>query len=1054
MLKLIGITKEYPLADEKVLALKGIDLEFREKEFVAILGHSGCGKTTMLNVIGGLDKYTDGDLIINGVSTKLFKDRDWDLYRNHSVGFIFQTYNLIMHLSVIENVELALTLVGIDRKERRERAKRALASVGLAGQEYKRPNQLSGGQMQRVAIARAIINDPDILLADEPTGALDSDTSVQIMEILKELAKDRLIIMVTHNPELAEEYGSRIVRVADGKIVSDSNPYDSSVEPAEAPEEEPVEEPAKTKAGVPKRDLHIFKSRRRKNHTSMSYKSALTLSGKNLLTKRARTTLTSIAGSIGIIGIAIVMALSSGFGSFVNVTAENTLSQYPLSIQASSLNLTTVLSSLMQVGVNPDELTKYPDVDDKATIGLNAMLSNLLTTEGLGSILSRNDLTSLKKYLDANFDKKLGTLEYNYGLDMHLYTNFSPDSTVDHDYYYKVNPFYARIDSQLGEVLGSLSDSGIMDSMGLGGLTDMISSAAGSYGSMIPVWDELSPNQELLESQYELLGAEEYGSRWPQNKNELVLVVDEYNNIDDLQAFTLGLVNPGALGDVFDLGGLLGGVGDNTDQTGALADRKFTFEELLNLEYKLLLSGDYYYFDETAGTWNIQRYQEVADDKVQAMVDLIDERATTLEVVGIIRRREGVDVGSINGVIAYTPELGQWMISAAYGSEVARAQNTAKIIYTDTKDRVVAEEYYLVNTDDVGNRTYGDKLATCTYFPVNEKLVPLANNPLAEPVWTYPEGATEESIHFVESVLVRGGTGFSLRVPLYNATGYSYFDKVNITDAKDAHSPSVTAKYHVVVGHDNAKYMMSNLKCNDDHTVTEKNYNAWMQALGCANVNAPSSISIYPQSFDAKDAIIELLKNYDREQQAIRDQKIADIQADPELTEAEKKAAIRSIEMSYSDLQYNDTIGVLMSSITTIIQAITYVLIAFSSISLVVSSIMISIITYTSVMERTKEIGILRSIGARKRDISRVFNSETFIIGALSGIIAVLFTLLLTLPVNAILLSYTGIPNLVTMLWWHPLLLIGLSVGLTFIAGLIPSRIAAAKDPVLALRSE
>ncbi|MBQ4443302.1 MAG: ABC transporter ATP-binding protein/permease [Clostridia bacterium] len=1020
MLKLVGITKEYPLGnEEKAVALKGIDLEFRRKEFVSVLGHSGCGKTTLLNIIGGLDRYTTGDLFINGVSTKRYKDKDWDTYRNHSVGFVFQTYNLIMHLTVIENVELALTLVGVDRKERHERARQALEAVGLKGEENKRPNQLSGGQMQRVAIARAIINNPEILLADEPTGALDSDTSVQIMDILAELSKDRLIIMVTHNPELAEQYSTRIVRLTDGKVVGDTNPFteaDAEAEAKETDEEEAAEsgaQPDATDAAAEgKKESKVgFMSRRRRkkerDHTSMSYKSALLLSGKNLLTKRARTTLTAIAGSIGIIGIAIVLALSSGFSSYVNATAENSLSQYPLTIQGSSMSMSSLVSIFMGATLSGGEgYEAYPDTSE---VSFNPIMGTILGH--IEDIIGKNDIKGLKAYLDDNFNKDWGTVKYDYDITMHIYTDFDSQGALN---YYKINPYAARVQDQLKAVIDV--GEGTAASTVLGGLSkeDLVG-MFNSYSSMFNVWDELSTDQKLLESQYELIG----GS-WPSSPTDVVLVVDKYNHIDDFVAFALGLSNPNDAGAV-----IAAGLDTEHPENNPLYNWAYTSEQLMEkLHYQLMLESSYYSFNEDTATWEFVPYLRLENDMTDAVKDLIeptqngvkneDCRAVTLNVSGVIRMREGVSAGSINGNIAYTKDLVNYMMQTALSSDLLKAQRAMAVTYkgrggdNSKADKI---EYYMSGINAASPITGRTLLGTAEYYYADaEGGVETYHD---TPRYTYAEGVTAADITFLE----KSGTGITFEskwgqygVGSEKRTGYDTF----------ANSKMVYHKL-VTTGDDDDYYGMSEADVVGELKNAE--YCEWLHKLGYAIEEEPYSVSIFASSFENKDKILKLLDDYSETEGG-------------------------------SELHYNDTVGTLMSGITLIIQAITYVLIAFSSISLIVSSIMIAIITYTSVMERTKEIGILRSIGARKKDITRVFNSETFIIGLMSGLLASFVTWVLSIPVNAILYGYTKIAHLAVVAWWHPVLLVGLSVLLTAIAGFIPSRIAAHKDPVLALRSE
>ena len=1011
MLKLQGITKEYPLTnDEKVLALKGIDLEFRRCEFVSVLGQSGCGKTTLLNIIGGLDHYTDGDLFINGVSTKQYKDHDWDTYRNHSIGFIFQTYNLIMHLSVIENVELALTLSGVDKKERRERAKEALKSVGLEGQEFKNPNQLSGGQMQRVAIARALINDPEILLADEPTGALDSETSVQIMEILKEIAGERLIIMVTHNPDLAYQYSTRIVKLMDGKVIDDSKPYDSETEPEgelkpEPVEDEEQEEQAEAPAQegeseqAPKKRRNPFHKSGKGGKTSMNYLSALNLSGKNLWTKRARTLLTSVAGSIGIIGIAIVLALSSGFGSYVQNTAANALSRYPLTITGSDMNVSSVASIFLNATLNGNNgLEEYPTDGE---IGYTSVLGSML--QHLDVIFAKNDLPTLKVYLEEKFDPKWGSVKYNYDLDLHLYTNYASDDSTGNTYY-KVNPYAARVVEQLNNVLGS-SDS--LKKMLSGTASfDQVVANLDSYSSMFAIWDELTQDQELLESQYELVAGE-----WPKDKTDLVFVVDKYNHIDDYMAFALGLANPNDAGKVVmsGIGTLLGD--DEPDEENPLSKNVAAQTILDNLHYQLMLESDYYSYDAPNNAWVSVPYAHLADDKTPEVRNLVDPYledgvtpnpnyiATQLNVTGIVRLKKGVGSGAINGLIAYPHELIEWMIEAAKSRELVESQLSIKTTYQGqgAKNKTDYVEYAIAGSDIASPYSGAKVIAYERYYYDGEY---------------HTEPRLEHGAYWNEDTyqrLVQNGTGITATRTYYQGSTTGYYRTP---------APGDYAYRNVLTG--------EALKDSIDYGKT-------LTSFGYADLDSPSSISIYSSDFDNKDKIVKLLDDFASYQ-------VVD----------EEGAVIRE----GSDLQYSDMVGTMLSAITLIIQAITYVLIAFSSISLVVSSIMIGIITYTSVIERTKEIGVLRSIGARKKDITRVFNSETFIVGTISGLLAVFVTWILTFPANAILKHYTDISGLVSIAWWHPLLLIGLSIFLTAVAGFIPSRIAARKDPVTALRTE
>ncbi|HOL60323.1 MAG TPA: ABC transporter ATP-binding protein/permease [Clostridia bacterium] len=855
MLKLVDIKKEYisgskyskefPLS--KVEALKGVTLEFRPQEFVAVLGPSGCGKTTLLNVIGGLDQYTSGELYINNQSTKHFTDYEWDKYRNGQIGFVFQNYNLIMHQTVLSNVEMALTLIGVSKSERKRRAIAALESVGLGDQIHKNPNQLSGGQMQRVAIARAIINDPKIILADEPTGALDSESSIQVMDILKKLSEDRLIIMVTHNNELAEQYASRIVRLVDGKVIADSNPYESDFK-EDTELVETSKNPFKRLANKVRRN----KKRAGQKTPHMSYASSFKLSLSNLNTKKARTALTSFAGSIGIIGIALVLAISSGFSNYITSTEESALSRYPIAIQKEgidSLSMSSILNILSKTDKNKQ---KYPNIDG-AYVG--KFLGNV--TDNISTIVYENDLERFKAYVDEYFDSTYASVKYNYQSTLHIYSNY-----LDENDYIKVNPFDDIMDQYIPEFLKKLiADSG----------NNFVSSVVKSMS----VWDELISNENLLRDQYDIVGSQ-YGSRWPQNKHEVVLVLDEYNQIPDYMVLAIGLLSPDKVMDVF-----------NPDSEVFKTQMKF--EDLIGLKYRVMSSADYYYQDEN-GAW--KKYETTAN----LPKDYIEENSIEIEVVGIVRPNERCKAPSINGAIGYTKELSDYIIQRASAHPAVKAQQE---------------------------------------------------------------------------------------------------------------SPD----HNIVDGFDLSK---------------KEDYDNLMVKMGVADLNKPSSIMFYVTSFESKDRVIEFIDGYN------------------DYSKLQGKHGIK----------YTDTLGAMIASINEISNAITRVLIAFSAISLIVSSIMIGIITYISVLERTKEIGVLRSLGARKKDISRVFSAETMIIGFISGLIGVSLTYVFSVPINTVLEKNLGIKAIANLVWWQALILIAMSIGLTVISGFIPSRIASKKDPVKALRSE
>lgn len=837
MLQLKDIKKQYVTGDTTVQALKGINLQFRKNEFVSILGPSGCGKTTMLNIIGGLDKYTSGDLIINGVSTVEYKDADWDNYRNHSIGFVFQSYNLIPHQTVLGNVELALTLSGVGKKEKRERAIKALQQVGLGDQLNKLPNQLSGGQMQRVAIARAIVNDPEIVLADEPTGALDSETSIQVMQLLKQIAKDRLVIMVTHNPNLADKYSSRIVRLLDGQVIEDTNPYEAKDSELEH------KKPGKKAA--------------------MSIWTAFSLSLRNLFTKKARTILTAFAGSIGIIGIALILSLSSGFQNYIYDVQQDALSNYPLTINSTNVDMASFFQSS---GSNQDR-EEYPDDD---TVHSNSFLGDMFNS--MTDSIVQNDLKSLKKYLEENIDRsKISGIQYTYNFNYNIYTEDG----------YKLNPY------EMPDVLKQMLQGNNM---------------AGLYESMMKsatTWSEMMDNPTLIQSQYDLLEG-----KWPSSAGEILVVVDRYNSIPDYNLYQMGFKSENEL--IYSVMEMLARQqlpDASPEEIKQLAiammqsmgiqyeesEENFSFDEILGTKYKVLLDSDYFIEGQNADGQKIYVQDLEADmtDKLQS--------AFSLEIVGIVRLRENVSSGALSTPVVYTNALTDYIINATNAS------------------------------------------APVAYQRANPDIDVTTGKP-------FESGRTMDNV---------------------------------------------------------------------------------LSLMGVADKDTPASISIYPTSFNNKAYVIDVINQYNRDMPD--EQKIS----------------------------YTDYMGVLMDSVSIIINAITYVLIAFVSISLVVSSIMIGIITYISVLERTKEIGILRSIGASKRDISRVFNAETVLVGLLAGILGILVTILLNVAlINPIIASLAHIYNVASLPLGGALILIIISVLLTLVAGLIPSGIAARKDPVVALRSE
>lgn len=867
MLKLKNIKKTYVSGDEKVEALKGINIEFRKSEFVSILGQSGCGKTTLLNIIGGLDRYTSGDLIINGKSTKDFKDRDWDAYRNYSVGFVFQSYNLIGHQTVLSNVELALTISGVSRKERKQRAIKALEEVGLKEQIHKRPNQLSGGQMQRVAIARALVNNPDIILADEPTGALDTKTSVQVMEILKKISKDKLIIMVTHNPELAEKYSSRIIKILDGKITDDSDPIEHQKEEK-------------------KKDT-------KKRRTSMKFLTALRLSLNNLMTKKGRTILTSFAGSIGIIGIALILAISTGVQNYINKVEEDTLSSYPITIEESTVDMSSLMQSMS--GENTDNAENKEEEKVYSADIMNDMITTLSNKK------QSNNLKELKKYLDDGdneITKNSNSIKYGYDLNINLYRANTDNEIV------RVNP------------------STVMNAFGMGDMIEAQNNSAMSsvFGSSMmtntDICFEMLDNQQLLESQYDLVKG-----NWPKQYNEVVLVLKEDGRIDDYTLYSLGLKDQSELKDKWKAVENGEKLDENQESTS------YSYDDLLNLQFKLLLNSDYY--QKQNGLWV---NKEDDDNYLKEKIN----NAETVKVVGIIKQNEQSAVStSVTSGIGYTKQLKEYVVEKSNDAQIVKKQKENKDVNVFSGLKFPTDE----DTSSTENLTTEQRMAM------------------------------------------------------------SKLSSEEIAKMMEAYSANKDASY-------------------------EKN----LQKLGAVDIDTPTSISIYPKDFESKDKISSAIEEYNQKQ--------------------------RDDGKEENTISYTDIVGTMMKSVSQIINTISYVLIAFVAISLIVSSIMIGIITYISVLERTKEIGILRAIGASKKDISRVFNAETLIIGLISGLIGIGITVLLTLPINSMIYAVTGVKVVTAVPFKAGVVLVLISMFLTIIAGLIPAKIASKKDPVIALRTE
>lgn len=854
MLKLIDIKKDYIMGNDTVHALKGININFRNSEFVSILGPSGCGKTTLLNIIGGLDRYTSGDLVINGTSTKKYKDKDFDTYRNHRIGFVFQNYNLITHLSVLSNVELALTLSGVSKLERREKALEVLERVGLKDQINKKPNQMSGGQMQRVAIARALINDPDIILLDEPTGALDSKTSVEIMELLKEIAEDKLLIMVTHNPDLAEKYSSRIIKLLDGKVIDDSNPY-------------------KGKEKIKKDDSG--------EKTSMSFFTALHLSFNNLLTKKGRTLLTAFAGSIGIIGIALILSLSNGVQSYIDGVEEDTLSSYPVTVERDAVDFTSLLEEMMK-------MTETGDDNDSGKIKTKNIMNDML--EAMTSDKNSNNLKKFKDYIDnsSEFKQYTSNIQYGYPLKINVYNEDINNKII------RVNP------------------NEIVDKMGLGDAYEMSSSFMSENMNDNDVWKELYDNEDLLNSQFEVIEG-----KMPTKKNEVVLVVDKNEEISDYTLYTLGYLDQDELID--NMNKMLKG-----EEIKSSRELSYDYKDFIGDKFKLVLNTDIY--EKENGIW----IDKSNDEKfIKNMLKDKEE----LEIVGIIKPTSSTNNLLMYGGIGYTKELTHYVINEIKSAEIVKDQLDNKKINIFTGLEFGKGDFSL------------------------------------------------DSLTFEQQKYVMG---------LSDSEKLEFYEKYK-------------------------KY-------------SEATYESNLESLGYVDIDNPSLINIYAKDFDSKEKVTDLIESYNKKQQSAGNDE--DI------------------------INYSDLVGMMMSSVKKIINMISYVLIAFVAVSLVVSSIMIGIITYISVLERTKEIGILRSLGASKKDISRVFNAETFIIGLTSGVIGIGVTVLITIPSSIIVYNMTGIANIASLPVVGAIILIVISMILTIVAGLIPSRIASKKDPVEALRTE
>ena len=1005
MLTLKNIVKEYRTGDTRVEALKGISIEFRKSEFVAVLGPSGCGKTTLLNIVGGLDGYTSGDLIINERSTKDFDSSDWDSYRNHSVGFVFQSYNLIPHQTVLSNVELALTLSGVSRAERRRRAKEALIKVGLGDQMNKKPNQMSGGQMQRVAIARALVNDPEILLADEPTGALDTATSIQIMDILKEISKDKLIIMVTHNPELAETYATRTIKLIDGLVIEDSDPYHGQVVEILSKKEQ---EKRKTK-----------KDRK----PSMSFFTALSLSLNNLMTKKTRTFLTSFAGSIGIIGIALILSVSSGVKAYIDRVQEDTLSSYPITIQKETVDMGELMMTLSQNagGSGEHELDR---------IYASAVMYELMNK--LNSIeTDENNLKAFKEYLETEegFDECVSAVKYTYDLDFGIYTKNKDGKVAKSDVAELIAKFYG-MDMTAAPSEGESSSSSDMMNM-------MSSSASNPIMSMnmgtITVWEELLSGKDgelindTLREQYDVIHG-----RWPQSYDEIVLVVTEDNEITDMTLYALGLKTYDEMLELMKQAAS----GEQID-TSSLGS--WSYEEICEMSFRLIPSAAKYQLLEDGKYTDLSLSEAGLDYLYNNKNSSID-----LKIVGIIRPNEDAVSAMISGSLAYTSALTEKVIGIAEESELILAQLADRstdilsgLPYRDESEGELSEaekaeifRKHLENASSAEKAGYFTALASIPSEDYLSMQVDMALSNMDEETklktlvsaFASQMGAPEAS---VEEYVV-GLSDEERNSYLVNILSFSITEKY--AEEVRAQLGGMTVEM-MASQFDAGAYTDAQLAFLHDEMMpaafSDSTYEETLKKLGYVDKSNPNSINIYAKTFEDKDVISDLISDYNES-----------VSEDDEIA-------------------YTDYVALLMSSITTIINAISYVLIAFVAISLVVSSIMIGIITYISVLERTKEIGILRAIGASKRDVSRVFNAETLIVGFASGAIGIGITLFLNFIVNIILHALTGIANLNAVLpVGGAVLLVLLSMLLTAIAGLIPSRIAANKDPVVALRSE
>ena len=906
MLKLVNITKDYTIGDQKVHALRGVSIDFRRSEFVAILGQSGCGKTTLMNIIGGLDRMTSGDIIIDGISTAKYDEKDWDDYRNRRIGFVFQNYNLIQHLSVLNNVELALTISGVGSEERIERAKKALISVGLENEMNKRPNQLAGGQMQRVAIARAIVNEPEILLADEPTGAVDSETSIQIMDILNEISKTRLVIMVTHNAELADKYSTRIIKALDGQIIDDSNPYVEG-------EEETVEDE------TPQQEITEKEKRKRRKSSTMSFFTSIKLAWKNIINKRGRSILTAIAGSIGIIAIALILALNNGFNIYIKDFEEQSMARYPISVTSGTTSVINTFKEFLGGDFFDGDSLNYGAIldlfTDQDTNREKYTKEELVYIYGefaevfhdmMNRVNRTNDITKFKKYTDDNFNDSWGTVKYDYSIGLNIYR-------TKNDVYTQINPL-SENEVLLGLVT-SFFDEGAVDTV----------NEVASLLNEFPFWDEIIGDMNVIANQYDVLAG-----HLPTSKEEVVLVLDDYNQITD---FDLVLMEELEIIDF---------IASITDTT-FLEDYTMTFDQVFNQEYYILPTSKAFVYDEGTSC-----YKNLKTEGGDALVQAIENDSIKVKISGIIRPKPGT-AGCIDGMIGYTSELSQYIINDAINSDYVRAQ---------------VNEYnrYINQANEIAR--------------IQKKMV--------------DENLLLEELDEDEKIIMN-----------------------------------------------NAPAKLKNVL--NQQVIEESTYNNLLQKVNYRDLDKPAYIYFYTTSVENKEHVSEFVAKFNAAQKAEEDAITEETGFEPTTTYV---------------VEYKDELDSAVTELTSMTNTITYILIAVAMVSVLVTMILIAIVMYISVQDRTREIGIMRSLGARKLDISNVFNVETLILGFVSGLLGVIVGLIFIFPANAILHSTMGVSGMMKMAVWHPFVLIAGAIFITVLSGLIPSILAAKKDPVIALRTE